>query len=230
MTLLKKLIPRSVKEAVKSFDRERRMRSAVEGLRRLPEGEAPTAALLSEFESAWGADGFRAVGGFLEEVTRRAALTPGPILEAGSGLTTLLMGLLAGRRGIQVYTLEHTQEFYEQTRRKLERNAVGNVNLALAPLRDYGEFGWYSPPSLEGFPRDMRLVVADGPPGGTKGGRFGLMPVMRPHMAADVTILLDDAERPEEQECLRRWREEYGVRWEMNSRGGKAWAVCTLGS
>jgi hypothetical protein len=228
MTLIKKLIPSSVKEAVKGLERERRMRAAVDGLRRLPEGEAPADALLSEFESAWGADGFRAVGGFLGEVTRRAALTRGPILEAGSGLTTLLLGLLAGRRGVGVYTLEHLPEFHAQTRKKLERHSIPNVNLTLAPLRDYGEFGWYSPP-LEDFPRDIRLVIADGPPGDTKGGRFGLMPVMRPHMAEDVTILLDDAERPDEQECLRRWREEYGVRWEMDSKGGKAWAVCTLG-
>ena len=208
--------------------RDRRMRSAVEGLGRLGEGEPPAAALLSEFEAAWGADGFRAVGGFLEEVTRRAARTEGPILEVGSGLTTLLLGLLAGRRGIGVYSLEHLPEFRSHTRQKLDRYRVREVNLVLAPLRDYGEFSWYSPP-LEEFPRDVRLVIADGPPGDTKGGRFGLLPVMRAHMAPDVTILLDDAERPEEQECLRRWREEYGVQWEMSSKGGKAWAVCTLG-
>jgi hypothetical protein len=43
------------------------------------------------------------------------------------------------------------------------------------------------------------------------GGRYGLLPELRPSMAADCVILLDDASRDGEQEVLKRWTEEHHV-------------------
>ena len=43
------------------------------------------------------------------------------------------------------------------------------------------------------LPGQFALVVCDGPPSGTLGGRYGLVPVMREHLQPGCVILLDDA-------------------------------------
>lgn len=227
MSLVKKVLPASFKERLKGAGRERRLGAAVREFGRLGAGEAPAPELLARLERGWDEDGFRAAGGYFEEVARRAAETRGPVLEIGSGLTTLLLGLVAGRRGVGVWTLEHLAQFHRATGERLARHGVEGVRLTLAPLVDRGEFAWYDAPLRE-MPRDFRLVIADGPPGDTKGGRYGLLPVMRAHLAPDAVLLLDDAHRPDEQAALRRWADEFGLTHEMRERDGKSWAVCTF--
>lgn len=227
LPLVKKVIPGSIKDKIKSINRERRLDAAMQHLAAVPANEAPGLDVLTELAQAWGEDGFRAVGGYLEEVTRWAAEARGPVLEIGSGLTTLIIGSMAGRRGLPVWTLEHHPEFFRNTEAKLKRYNLNNVHLTLAPLRDYGDFCWYDPPINE-LPRDFSLIVADGPPGDVKGGRFGLLPVLRSHFASGAVVLLDDAERPQEKAVLQKWASEYGLTHQSHARDGKAWAICSF--
>jgi predicted O-methyltransferase YrrM len=228
VTHIKELVPRSLKESIKALDRERKMRRAVRKINRLKEGEILSQELLAMCQEGWGDDGFRAVGGYLEEVVQRAATSEGPILEIGSGLTTLLLGLLAGRRGVQVWTLEHLPEFHRHIQTKLKRYHISNVHPILAPLSDYGEFAWYGSPELESMPLNFSLIIADGPPENTKGGRYGLLPVMRAHLAPGAVILLDDAERASEQTVLNQWQAQYDFSYDLRWQAGKAWAVSKL--
>ena len=227
LPLVKKVLPGSLKDKIKSLDRERRLDAAMRHLAGVPKDEVPGSDVLTELARAWGEDGFRAVGGYLEEVTRWAANAQGPVLEIGSGLTTLILGTLVGRRGLPVWTLEHHPEFFRNTEATLKRYSLTNVHLTLAPLRDYGDFSWYDPP-LDELPRDFSLVIADGPPGDVKGGRFGLLPVLGSHFAKGVVVLLDDAERPQEKDVLRKWETEYGLSHHAHTRDGKGWAVCSF--
>src|SRR5262249_48331314 len=74
-------------------------------------------------------------------------------------------------------------------------------------LRDYGEFSWYDP-SFENMPDRFSLVICDGPPGTTKGGRYGLGAVMKHTFSPGCVILLDDTGRQQEFETARRWEVE----------------------
>jgi hypothetical protein len=227
VAIIKKVLPRSFKKKIKTINRERQLGVAVKRLIAATENGAPQPEVLAELERAWGEDGYRAVGGYLEEVARFATEARGPVLEIGSGLTTLILGALVARRGIPVWTLEHHPEFFGQTEETLKTLGLTNVHLTLSPLRDYGEFCWYDPP-LDALPRDFSLVVADGPPGDVKGGRFGLFPILRSHFAPGVVVLLDDAERPREKAVLEKWESEYGLSQQLHSRNGKAWAICSI--
>ena len=227
LPLVKKMIPGPVKDKIKSITRERRLDAAMQRLAAVSTNEAPGLDVLTDLAQAWGDDGFRAVGGFLEEVTRWGAEAKGPVLEIGSGLTTLILGSVVGRRGWPVWTLEHHPEFFRITEAKLKRYGLSNVHLTLAPLRDYGDFCWYDPP-LDKLPRDFSLIVADGPPGDVKGGRFGLLPVLHLHFASGAVVLLDDAERPQEKAVLQKWASEYGLSHQSHARDGKAWAICSF--
>ena len=227
LPLVKKVVPGPIKDKIKNMNRERRLDAAMYRLASVPANEAPGLDVLTELAQAWGDDGFRAVGGYLEEVTRWASEARGPVLEIGSGLTTLILGSVVGRRGFPVWTLEHHEEFFRNTEASLERYNLNNVHLTLAPLRDYGDFYWYDPP-VEELPRDFSLIVADGPPGDVKGGRFGLLPVLRSHFASGAVVLLDDAERPQEKAVLQKWASEYGLTHQSHTRDGKAWAICSF--
>jgi hypothetical protein len=76
-----------------------------------------------------------------------------------------------------------------------------------APLKSYAGYSWYDPP-LSRWSRNFSLVVCDGPPADTPGGRYGLAPIMREHLAPGCVILLDDAEREPEREIAQRWSAE----------------------
>ena len=227
VAFVKRILPKSVKDKLKRMSRERRFDAAMRRLASVSQTEVPSREVLSDLGRGWGDDGFRAVGGYLEQVARWATQVDGPVLEIGSGLTTLILGTLAGRRGVPVWTLEHHSEFFRNTEAKLKRYSLTNVHLTLAPLRDYGEFCWYDPPR-DALPRDFSLVIADGPPGNVKGGRFGLLPVLRSHFAPGVVILLDDAERQQERAVLQKWAGEYGLSHQSQTRDGKAWAICSF--
>jgi hypothetical protein len=61
------------------------------------------------------------------------------------------------------------------------------------------------------MPDSFPLVVCDGPPGSTKGGRYGLVPIMREWLKPGCVILLDDAGREQERAIARRWEAELGA-------------------
>ena len=163
--------------------------------------------MLSALSVAWGNPEYAAKLDYLEEVATRAATTTGPILECGSGLTTILIGLLAGRRGVEVWSLEHWPDWHTRVTNVLKRNRIPNVEVCFAPIREFDGFSWYDPP-LAKMPRRFSLVICDGPPASMPGGRYGLFPLLRDRFSTGTLILLDDAHRPSEQEVLDRWSAE----------------------
>ena len=223
---VKKLMPAGVKRAARQALLEQILRRAVRRVAALPDGVAPSRELLTDLLTGWSNDGFAADLDYLEEVSRRAATVEGPVLECGSGITTLLVGLLAGRRGFETWSLEHHPEWHALVGAALEGHHVPRARLALAPLRSYGDFSWYDPPLAE-MPDAFSLVVCDGPPWTTPGGRYGLLPVMHERLPAGSLILLDDANRPDEQAALGRWSDEYGVTFEMRDAVGGSYALVT---
>lgn len=203
----------------------RRLRIAVRRMQRLTLGAMPDRALLALLRDGWGNKGFAATLDYLEHTAECARRTEGPILECGSGLTTLMLGLLAGRRGVPVVTLEHHPKWREHVAAAIDRFQIPNVRIIHVPLWDYGGYQWYAiheplpGGSVDGsergatvaaqLPRDVRLVVCDGPPGFTPGGRYGLMPLVGDRLARSCTILLDDSERKGEQKVIDRWQGDH---------------------
>ena len=86
---------------------------------------------------------------------------------------------------------------------------VTAASLQFAPIINYGEFEWYQFPVSTRQP--FSLIVCDGPPSDTRGGRYGLLPVVRSMLSPRCIILLDDGIRSEEQEIVRRWQSEASI-------------------
>lgn len=207
---VKRLIPRSLKRAAKGVLLARTFRRAVAEVMSLEPGRVPSRETLGRLLTGWDNDGMAADLDYVEEVARMATETEGPVLECGSGLTTVILGLLAGRRGVSTWSMEHHPEWQARVAGILQQHNIPGVNVCLAPLKDYGQFSWYELPAT-GLPDKFRLVICDGPPESTPGGRYGLVPVIGSRLAVGAQILLDDANRPSESEALRRWAAETGA-------------------
>lgn len=218
---VRKLFPKWIKRPLKRALLRRQLRAAIEKMRKLSDGEVPSRQLLSELITAWSNEGYAANLDYLEEVATRAVSTKGPILECGSGVTTILLGILSAQRKAEVWSLEHFPEWRTRVTDVLTYNNIKGVRICSSPLVEYGEFVWYDPPFAE-MPKVFSLVVCDGPPGATKGGRYGLLPVMGSRLPAGSIILLDDAGRPAEMEMIERWQSESAFETQVvHSEGGK---------
>jgi hypothetical protein len=115
----------------------------------------------------------------------------GPILETGSGLSTLVMALSTHQ---DIHTFEHSPVWAQFIENHLAKNGLTNVTLHCEPLKDYGDHEWYEIP--EDLPH-FSMVVCDGPPSRgphgemLKGGREGLM--MLRDQVQGARFVFDDA-------------------------------------
>jgi predicted O-methyltransferase YrrM len=138
---------------------------------------------------------------------QHAWASDGPILECGSGLSTILLGVVAQKKGTRVWSLEHDLFWADKVRSTLKRYGIKSVELYATNLRDYGSYWWYDPPKGE-MPKQFSLVVCDGPPGSIPGGRYAMLPIMKPHLKPGCIVLLDDVGRVAEKEIIARWAKE----------------------
>jgi len=120
----------------------------------------------------------------------------GPIIEAGSGLTTILM---AAATEHTVYCLEHGEGWAQRLRIMAAEAGVGNIGLCECPIKD----GWYD---LEGktLPEHFALGLNDGPPR-TIGDRSKFMDFFGDKVD---TIVCDDADDTTYRAYLTTWATE----------------------
>lgn len=221
---VKNWLPKWFKRPVRKMLLRRQLSRAVKAIGKLPEGQIPNRHQLLQLISGWSNEGYAANLGYLEAVAKSSVMTQGPILECGSGATTILLGILCARRNIEVWSLENSLEWKDRVTKALEHNRISGVRVCASPLVEYGEFVWYDPP-LAQMPKEFSLVVCDGPPGTTRGGRYGLIPVMGSRLPPGSTILLDDAGRPGELELIKEWENEAGFETNLIKSQGCEYAV-----
>ena len=159
------------------------------------------------FAAAWGNYGYSGTVRLLRHICRTMRQRSGvDILECGSGASTILMGILAQRYGCRVVSLEHNAAWVRHMQVMLKRFRLPNSSVLHAPLRSHGrgEYQWYTWPAALSE-RTFSVVVCDGPPAHTLGGRFGLLPVVDSSLADDCLIILDDTQRLCERQAIARW-------------------------
>lgn len=80
----------------------------------------------------------------------------GPIIETGSGLSSVMMGAVTDQL---VYSLEHVDFYAAQTVKWAEEAGVENVGVCYAPLKEF----WYDIEKFD-LPNKFALGFCDGPP------------------------------------------------------------------
>jgi hypothetical protein len=81
------------------------------------------------------------------------------------------------------------------------------------PLKDYGEFCCYDPP-CESMPRNSSWSSVMVLPA-ARGGRYGLVPMMKDRLEAGCILLVDDVDREQEMTMATRWSGELGASFEI---------------
>lgn len=210
------IVPRRARRYLRQRSRRARFEAAMRRLIRADGnlGDTLPESLVHELVYGWANETMSASEEFLQAVFRHASRSTGPILECGSGLSTLVLGVAARSSGQRVWSLENDPFWASVVRAALARYAITGVEICEAPLRSYGNFEWYELPHSH-LARDFALVICDGPQGTTLGGRYGLLPVLGGNLRSGCVILLDDAARAGERQVLSRWGDEWHVSHEM---------------
>ncbi|MCH8555620.1 MAG: class I SAM-dependent methyltransferase [Schleiferiaceae bacterium] len=131
------------------------------------------------------------------------------IYECGSGLSSLLAAGVGKAHGTSVYTFEDHPEWAQKMQGFAKKFELNNLHIFHTPLKSYGNFEWYDVDNCT-LPKPANVVLCDGPPGFTKGGRYGLFPVLMKHFNEKTTVILDDFNRQDEKEIAEKWYSEFG--------------------
>jgi predicted O-methyltransferase YrrM len=143
-----------------------------------------------------------------EILTRR----PDLVVECGSGLSTLwaALALESVGGGGRVVALEHDEAYAEQTRATLATHGVAHrAEVRYAPIEQVKvgaqSAPWYRAEVHEDL-KDVDVLFVDGPIG-TLGpqARYPAVPLFRDRLTPGAVVILDDADRPEEQDVVRHW-------------------------
>jgi predicted O-methyltransferase YrrM len=118
-------------------------------------------------------------------------------VELGSGISTLVLSKSGAKK---VVSLDHSQEFGQQTRAMLATHGVRGVDIRIHDLETYPSgYQWYAQRSLKGLSK-IDLLVIDGPPSSTNpDARYAALEHLVPLLSPKATVILDDASRDEER-------------------------------
>jgi hypothetical protein len=174
-------------------------------IEQLKEGKADPSAF--QALNAYGGNPnptFALPASLLERCWTTAKEAQGDILECGSGLSTLVMGMAVKGTPHVVWAMEHDLEWLQQLIQRLERYDIRNVVPVYAPLLPREEGGnWYGA-NLEELPSAFDVVLIDGPP--RKVGKRALVfDVLGERIRRARTWLIDDVSDPAEAEMVRKY-------------------------
>lgn len=208
-----------LRSAVKSLTQASLLRIVGVRLRTLRPRRLPGKATVWLAWRAWGNRRVSATPDFIH-TANRVLLSEAPthVLECGSGLTTIFAAFLGQKNGFDVYALEND----ERWRRRIQESVqLATLHLPDTSIIRYENFDWYDVAALE-LP-SFQVVICDGPRGSTRGGRYGLAPVLGSRISG-ATVILDDSCREGERNALDRWTNEHSamVSWNTDAERGMA--------
>src|SRR5215831_5532552 len=103
---LKGTLPACFREGIKEAVRQSTLEAAIQRILASPPHRIPDDDTLQQLRTGWGNEGYSGDLQYLREVARHVLSVDSSVLECGSGVTTILMGLLGSRRGITIWSRE----------------------------------------------------------------------------------------------------------------------------
>lgn len=150
--------------------------------------------------------------------------SPKFIVEMGTGVSSVVLGLALNKFGNgKVLSIDHEIDFANNTKKILEINKLNEfVNVIHCPLSEYqfkeSTWMWYDLSEVN-FVQKIDLLVVDGPPRKLQGkSRFPALTILSNKLAPNATIILDDANRENEQQVIEAWQlylKENGMKFKL---------------
>lgn len=131
----------------------------------------------------------------LAHVTKK--VKPRLTVELGSGVSSLVLAKSGAKK---IVSLDHSEEFGNQTRQMLASHGVRGVDIRIHELESYsGKYKWYAKSTFKNLTK-IDLLVIDGPPSSTNpDARYPALEHLIPLLSPKATIVLDDVDREEER-------------------------------
>jgi len=140
---------------------------------------------------------------------------PKTILEGSSGLSTLVSSYAAERVGhCKIISLEHEPLYRDISQSNLEKHGLAHIaHVYHAPITTHTingqDWKWYDFSAAD-IPDEIDLIIIDGPPKRLqKHARYPALPLLIDKLSPGGQLLLDDADRKQEQEIAQLWSSEY---------------------
>ncbi|MGL5859013.1 MAG: class I SAM-dependent methyltransferase [Angustibacter sp.] len=148
----------------------------------------------------------------LVEIVRQRR--PAVIVELGSGSSTVWLAQAARifSPETRIISIEHNEAWVRTVAARLDAHGLGGwADVRHAPLCDQQIDGrtspWYDPAAWKDLV-DIGLLLVDGPPKATATeARRPAIPSLTPSLSQDAVIVMDDADRDDEQRIADRWLE-----------------------
>lgn len=139
---------------------------------------------------------------------------PKTIIEYGSGVSTIVLALLVKKYGGKIISYDHSEEYALKTVQMLHDYGVEDVvELRIRNLtkiqRGSGKPGYWYDTTEDKVPKGVDMVLVDGPPAST--GKLARLPALwhiQQNLNVGASIFLDDYNRPDEKDVVRKWLKE----------------------
>ena len=145
-----------------------------------------------------------------EELLKRK---PTQVLECSSGISTVVCARILQLNGHgHVYSLEHDSVYGQKTRELLAQHGLEEwATVVDAPLSSSeGKQPWYTLSNLPQSANAIEVLIVDGPPSTTSPlARYPAIPKLINRLGPAAFVIVDDADRPEEQVILKKWHSEF---------------------
>jgi hypothetical protein len=218
---IRRRIPAVVKAPLRQFvdslndtKRKRQLRAHVRQLQANAEARLPVSEkTLSACRKAWGNEAWSADLSFVKEVASHSENSAMNFLDCGSGLSTVVAGVLTSANGGHIWSLEQDGSWANYMSDLLAFLDVQNVTLIHAPLREFEDFVWYDVRS-DDLPESFQTIFVDGPavlPESCSdpfysNWRAGVVPVLKSMNKPFEEIVLDDASDHRCEQLMRTWQ------------------------
>ena len=148
------------------------------------------------------------------------------IVECGGGISTFYIARLLKEKGGRLYTVEHDRQWCELLKQELAKENLSEyVSIIFAPLNSSNieikqeNTDWYDLSTLKEQLSSLKidLLIVDGPPAyeiKKQLSRYPAVPFLSTYLAENYAIILDDIDRPGEQEVLQAWEKQLGIIFE----------------
>lgn len=151
---------------------------------------------------------------YLIDMIKYSSQAKYPILDCGSGLSTIVAGIVAKRHGNSVWSLENSKSWYRRVKHYLDKYQLNSVRLLYCPIKEYPDFFWYDVP-LGILPEKFSLISCDGPHKTEEARRYGMFSIMKERFAPGCVILFDNCNSGKEQDGLYFWMNELLAQYEI---------------
>ena len=159
---------------------------------------------------------------------------PSFVVECGSGSSTIAIARTLRACGGRLVSLEHDAKYAQRTREMLRLHGLDDLAMVVtAPITSCDvagqTFQWYTPAYEPLLSQPIEMLVVDGPPGSIgPRSRYPAVPILKPHLAEQCWILMDDGARRYERDVARTWSQDLGAKLTYLEGGRGAWLLqCT---